>query len=275
MKKIIIGRNGYISQSYLNRHPLTLSTTSTDYFDDLYLNLEDIEKFNWGSITSDTIVYMLASISSPDICSKQYEFAYNINVRGTIKFITKTLELGAKVVFFSSDTVYGECNSHVTETSETSPVGAYGEMKLCVEKEFLEHPNFKVFRLSYVFSRKDKFTQYLLESVEKSQKIDVFDPFDRAIVYIDDVVLAMENIANLWHKIGSIINICGPELISKKQLVIYFNKFNRKPIEYKIVKPEESFFLNRPKIINVKSEVMPVLLSSKWTKIEDAMKKEL
>ncbi|XOB62007.1 NAD-dependent epimerase/dehydratase family protein [Campylobacterota bacterium DY0563] len=220
----------------------------------MYLNLEESNSFNWKYIDKDTIIYFLASISSPDICSKEYSYAYNINVTGTKEFIKRLLKIGAKVVFFSSDTVYGEREEPVNEQSSISPLGKYALMKSIIEKEFISSPNFKVFRLSYVFSKNDKFTKFLLESSQTNKEIEIFRPFDRAVVYIEDLIVAMDNVVTLWDTVGSIVNVCGPRLISKKDLVCYFNKYSSNLVKYTIVTPEDSFFKNRPKVINVKSD---------------------
>ena len=45
------------------------------------------------------------------------------------------------------------------ENSDPKPLGEYGKMKLLVEKEFSREERFKTLRLSYVFSKDDKFME--------------------------------------------------------------------------------------------------------------------
>ena len=100
----------------------------------------------------------MASISAPDICAREHERAWSVNVTGTSEFISRTIERGGRVIFFSSDTVYGECEDPFDESALCKPAGEYAEMKHKVERRFIENPSFKSIRLSYVFSREDKFT---------------------------------------------------------------------------------------------------------------------
>ena len=61
-------------------------------------------------------------------------------------------------------------------------------MKSEVEKRFLGNPFFKTIRLSYVFSREDKFTKYLVGCAQRDEEAELFHPFYRAIIHRDDVV---------------------------------------------------------------------------------------
>ena len=129
---------------------------------------------------NDFVVF-LAAISSPDVCEKQYDFARAINVTGTAEFIENCIARGANVLFFSSDVVNGgtlPCS--VDETYVGTPIGKYGEMKREIEQRFNGNPHFKVFRLSYVYSRQDKFSRYLDDCAAKGVCAEVFDALYRS-----------------------------------------------------------------------------------------------
>ena len=53
-------------------------------------------------------VFIIAAVSSPDICTNEFDYAWKVNVTKTKELINILLSKGLKIIFFSSDTVYGE-----------------------------------------------------------------------------------------------------------------------------------------------------------------------
>ena len=105
---------------------------------------------------------------------------------------------GCKVLFLSSDAVYGNVEHGFEESQPINPLGAYAEMKAIVEKRFEGNPTFKVLRLSYNFFKDDRFTKYLRQCAESGVEAEVFDPLTRAVVHRDDTVDAILSIAAKW-----------------------------------------------------------------------------
>lgn len=283
MKKIfIIGANGFIGSELAQKlsGEYAIKRVSPDNKDgDLRLNLEKSEEFDFSQIGKNDIIIHLAAISSPDICAKEYGHTYKINVTGTSHFIEKCLGRGAKVLFFSSDTVYGASNPKgndcFDESSDCNPLGEYGKMKREIEKKFLEKRGFKVFRLSYVFSKNDKFTLYLKNCCEKGEIADVFHPFFRNAVYLEDIIAAVDKMIDKWDNIKeAIFNLAGPENISRKRMAELYKKEINPNLRIKIIEPEKIFFHNRPKFIRVKSLYAEKLLGRPLTEISQAYIRE-
>lgn len=279
-KIIITGENGYIARHLFNKFQnsgrviLTSRRCSNDS-DCLILNLEHPERFDYKQISQGDIVVHLASVSSPDFCAKNQDLAWHINVAGTNYFIEKCLGQNARVLFISSDTVYGSKQVVFNEDSPCSPVGIYGKMKHEVEKTFFREPGLKIFRLSYVFSKNDKFTNYLNNCLKESVLAEIFHPICRSVVFIDDVVDAVVNLYYSWDSFeNNIFNICGNELLSRKDLANIYKEIVSSALETKIVNPGDSFFKARPKSIHMKSKYFEKLLGRKTTTIKDAFIKE-
>lgn len=277
MSIFILGRNGYIANRLINKIPLDeniIQTSSTDHLDSRKLDLLDPSSFDYSLIKENDLVLFLAAVSSPDMCTTDFERSYKINVLGTKYVIDKCLEKKAKVLFFSSDIVYGQTHEAVDEKSSCNPVGKYAEMKYEIEQSYLNNNHFKIFRLSFVLSIEDKFSKYLRSY--KGVKLEVFHPILRSVVYVEDLIDAILSIKEKWELFEhSIINICGPEVLSRVDLVEIFNNSVNNKVQYKINQPGEEFYISRPKTIEMKSLYLEKLLNRKTTSIRDAYKLEL
>lgn len=278
-KFLVVGKNGFIAKAFsavADKLNVTYTTSRQNQDDAIYLDLTKPECFDYSIIDEDTMVVLLAANSSPDACLNDYVSSYQLNVVGTSVFIKNCLEKKAKILFFSSDTVYGDTEKEVYEDSELNPVGEYAKMKAEVEHEFLEDQNFKVFRLSYVFSEHDKFMQYILGCIRDDEIAEVFEPLDRAVVYLQDVIDGIFAISNNWNIFTpSIVNLAGPEVMSRAKIVEYINENFPGRLKYKVLTPSEEFYKARPRIINMKSLYLSKLLGREPLSIKEAIKLEL
>ena len=243
---------------------------------DYYLELSRPNDFDYSIFHKGDVVIFLAAISSPDICNKQYEYAYSVNVTGTEHFINKSIECGCKVLFYSSDTVYGDSINDYDELSSCNPLGNYGMMKYQVEEKFKNCSAFKVFRLSYVVSNGDKYTRYLKSCLLQGADAEIFDPFMRSVVFIDDLFEATVNLIQRWDEFEyKIVNVCGQDLVSRVELAENFRRYCGGNMKYKIVDPPAGFFDARPKILRVKSLYIEKLLGRKQTKISEVYRTQI
>lgn len=272
--KLIIGKNGFIAKELLSRRTYEVTTSNIESNGSLFLDLKQPDSFNYSIINNDTTIVFLAALSSPDICNNNYNQAYKVNTIGTKYFIEEAIKRGAKVLFFSSDVVYGNTIEKVDENSKTNPFGNYAKMKDEVEKAFEGEKNFKAFRLSYVLSKEDKYLSYLKSCTDKNELAEVFHPFTRKVIYLEDVLEAIENILVKWDEFeNQKFNICGDEEISRKDIADFYNEEVGVKLRYKIIEPNDKFWDARPKDINITSIYFEKLLGRKAIQIKDAIQK--
>lgn len=278
MKWHIFGATGYIGRCLLQRIPVgqevvcygRCNCNGMHRFD-----LADIQETTFDKVAHGDYIVLLAAISSPDICRDQYELAYHVNVEGTQKLIEACLKLGAKVLFFSSDVVIGETEFAADETTPAHPVGNYGEMKRRIEEQFANDSRFKVFRLSYVFSREDKFMRYLQACAKSGEKADVFEALYRNVIYLEDVleaVIALEKSFHCWK--NTVFHLSGPQLLCRADLANIYHQEVAPDFQFHTSIPPESFFKARPNCIETKSLYLSALLGREPTSLAVAMKKE-
>ena len=222
----------------------------------------------------DTIIFT-AAISEPAIVSAQFEKATRVNVESTGEFIQGAIDLGCKVLFLSSDTVYGDVETGFDESHPINPKGAYAEMKSIVEKRFEGNPNFKSFRCSLNFYKDDRFTQYLKTCAANNVEADIFDPLTRAVIHRDDTVDAILAVANDWNLAeGQYTNCGGPQVLSRAQIAETVKRVALPNLQFKVSRPPSKFYTDRPAFIEMKSPNLNRILGRSPVTFEEAVKIE-
>lgn len=278
-KFLIIGASSFIGQklyNFLTERNLPVVGTSrkpTKIFKEFNLeNPELIENLNLNQFST---VFIPAAISSPDICSKDFDYAWKINVDLTSIVINKLIERKIKVIFFSSDTVYGEQIDPFDETKECSPIGPYGFMKSVIEKKFEGNILFKAIRLSYVFSSEDKFTKYLINCQNSSSQAEIFHPMKRSVIFINDVMDGLLSLSNKFSLLEEqFINFGGPKNLSRVNFAKILKENHLYNLKYKEIMPKKDFFNSRAKYINMKSPILERIINRKTIDLRSAIKYE-
>lgn len=282
MKIAVVGSSGYLGKFLVNRlksrrYSVVKAGRQADA--DYYLDLCHPEEFNYGILSGIDYVVFTAAVSSPDECSLKFEYCWNINVTSTEYFMKKAVKAGCKIIFFSSDAVFGNFSEEeiYTEISETAPDTPYGEMKKYIEDSFQDNDVFKTIRLSYVVSAEDKFVRYCIDCAKNNKTAEIYHPFYRNCISITDVEDAVIWLFNNWMKFEyNALNIAGTELVSRIRIADEINRRFGNRLRYTIVEPEKIFFEKRPKIIQMKSlflEKYNILKSESFTeKIQRELK---
>ena len=226
-------------------------------------------------IQEGDVVIFAAAISEPSVVSAQFDKALAVNVESTGEFISKVLEKGCKVLFLSSDAVYGDVETGFDESHPVNPKGAYAEMKAVVEKRFEGNPNFKALRLSYNFYKDDRFTQYLRQCAESGIEAEIFDPLTRAVVHRDDTVDAILNIAANWDGAdGQYINCGGPEVMSRQRFTEILKTVALPNLKFKVTAPPAKFYGDRAAFSEMHSPNLEKILGRPRHTVQQAVELE-
>lgn len=261
---LVVGARGYVGRECVKVFQSIFSvlpTSSVRAEGTMLLNLEDAKQFDPSFLEEGDFVIFLAAISEPDACEKFYEKARRINVENTTVLISKFLRRRARVVFCSSDTVYGEQAHPFDESARCEPVGAYARMKREVECHFGDESNFKSLRLSYIFSEEDKFFRYLAHCTKSGEVADVYPELARSIISRKDVVDGVSSLLNNWnHFPQPIINFGGREVLTRLDYARIVKEAYCPALQYRLVDPPSGFFLIRPKNIYMHSPILREML---------------
>ncbi len=271
MNVALVGSSGYIASFIIKRLEADESIENILKIDctedvDVYINLSEADKFDYSVLDNVDFVIFTAAISGPDKCASDFEFCWNINVTGTSYFIEEAIKRNCKVLFFSSDAVFGDIPGAIyTESSETKAETSYGKMKKAVEDKFRNDSHFKAIRLSYVVSAKDRFVSYCLDCIEKNETADIFHPFYRNCISVSDVVNVVIWFTKNWDKYEYfVLNVAGKELVSRLRIADEINRIMGNRLKYTISRPNDGFYANRPAITQMVS-----LFINKYSIIND------
>ena len=252
-----------------------LGTSSRTVPGMLPLDLRRAENFDYSRLGPGDVIALTAGISAPDACAREPERVRRVNVEGTARFISGALAQGARVIFFSSDTVYGEREGPFDEAATCAPHGVYAQMKHEVERRFDAHPGVKALRLSYVFCSEDGFTRYLRDCAASARAAEVFHPFYRAVVHREDVVQAVIALAAHWESFPAFaVNCGGPHVLSRIDFVQAMKDAVLPTLESRIVDPGDAFFTHRPRRIGMRSPRLAELLGRPPRALGDAISAE-
>ena len=240
----------------------------------LYYNF-DAKTIGGTAIKEGDVIIFAAAISEPSVVSAQFQKALAVNVESTGEFIETALGKGCKVLFLSSDAVYGDVETGFDESHPTNPKGAYAEMKAVVEKRFEGNSNFKALRLSYNFHKDDRFTTYLRQCAETGVEAEVFDPLTRSVVHRDDTVDAILSIAANWDNAdGQYINCGGPDVLSRQQFTEIVKRVALQTLKFKVTAPPAKFYVDRAAFSEMHSPNLEKILGRERTPIEKAVELE-
>ena len=240
----------------------------------LYYNF-DAKTIGGTAIKEGDVIIFAAAISEPSVVSAQFDKAMAVNVDSTGEFIQTALGRDCKVLFLSSDAVYGNVEHGFDESQPVNPRGAYAEMKAIVEKRFVDNPNFKALRLSYNFHKDDRFTKYLRQCAESGVEAEIFDPLTRAVVHRDDTVDAILSIASNWDNAdGQYINCGGSEVMSRQRFTEIIKRIALPTLKYKVTSPPAKFYGDRAKFSEMHSPNIEKVLGRKRHTVEEAVKLE-
>ena len=203
-KLIVVGSQGFLGSKICAK----LSGT---------YQLERIPSDIWNLsslITDNCTVLMLRAMSSPSYVQQNPQISKEFNVLKTSTLISESLQLGAKVIFTSSDVVYGHDEKLIfTESHSKCPYGIYAEQKSEVENQFIGNPLFFSLRLSLVVGDGSKIERILTDESEPKIPIGVV----RNPVHYDYVVETINGLLayQKWQDISStqVLNLGGKESI--------------------------------------------------------------
>lgn len=175
MKIMVTGYTGQLGYDVVNeglKHGLDMHGVGREQLD--ITKEEDVYGYV-KELKPDAIIHC-AAYTAVDKAEDNKEECWNVNVNGTSYLAGVAKEVGAKVIYISTDYVFeGTGEIPFNETSEINPIGYYGLTKSQGEKavrELLE--NWFIVRISWVFGiNGNNFIKTMLRLSETHSELNV------------------------------------------------------------------------------------------------------
>ena len=145
------------------------------------LDLPDVDITDNAQVASyfeahqpDAVIHC-AAFASVDRAESDPQTCFNVNVNGTRNVAEAAEACGAKLVYISSDYIYGGCGTQpLTESSEAHPVNVYGQTKFEGELQARRCSRLFIVRTSWVFGlHGENFVKTILRLAEKQDVLRV------------------------------------------------------------------------------------------------------
>lgn len=161
-----------------------------------------------------------AAYTNVDGAESDREGAFLVNETGTRNIVQAAKEVGAKVVYVSTDYVFaGDKETGYDEDDETGPQSVYGESKLAGEKAVQEIDDFIIARTAWLYGEteatfqqgatgKTNFVETMLKLADSKSELRVIDDQIGSPTYTKDLAEALKylvekKVKGIFHIINS------------------------------------------------------------------------
>ncbi len=149
----------------------------------LALGREEMDITNQEQVNSvinnfkPNVIFHCAAWTAVDKAEDMIEEATKVNVDGTKNIVEASINVGAKIVYLSTDYVFdGQKDGIYIPEDETNPQNIYGKTKYLGEKEVEKNPNHFIARTSWVFGINGKnFVKTMLNLSKNHEELNVVD----------------------------------------------------------------------------------------------------
>lgn len=150
------------------------------------------------------VIFHCAAYTAVDKAEEEKEKCYDINVNGTKYLVDCAKEIGAKIIYISTDYVFDGTKDGIYEVDdEASPVNYYGETKWLGEEVVRGYENHIITRISWVFGIHGKnFVRTMLKLAETKTELGVVSDQIGSPTYTEDLAKVLIKMG-LSEKVGT------------------------------------------------------------------------
>lgn len=189
----------------------------------LKMNLlhESTIKQAFKTFEPDVVVHT-AALAKGGECEESKTKATQINVTGTMRLLDALPNKEALIIYISTDLVFDGQNAPYHEADTPKPISQYGRTKRMAEQtvQRMARNHHVILRPALIYgpptaSGKGSFVQWMDNTLQNGETLNLFSDEFRTPVYVMDIVHA---VSSLIDKVGQhrIYHIGGPEKISRE-----------------------------------------------------------
>lgn len=164
---------------------------------------------------------------------------FNVNVNGAKNLTDASIEVGAKIIYMSTDYVFdGTKDGIYNEQDKINPKSVYGETKYLGEQEVRRNPNHFITRISWVFGiNGNNFIKTMIKLSDNHSELNVVNDQIGSPTYTVDLAKILVDMANS-DKYGT-YNVTNEEFCSWAEFAKYIFESNNLNTKVNEVSTEE------------------------------------
>ena len=186
-KEITVSDRNFLSEETDKRALILLNDKNLNYFP-LDITNEEAVISLMKDIKPD-VIFHCAAWTNVDGAEDNYDACYNVNVKGTRNLTKAAKEVGAKIIYISSDYVFdGTKEGIYSETDKTNPLNVYGKTKFLGEEEVRKYQKHYIVRISWVYGiNGNNFVKTMLKLADSHDTLTVVNDQIGSPTYTKDV----------------------------------------------------------------------------------------
>ncbi|MGO9566325.1 MAG: SDR family oxidoreductase [Desulfomonilaceae bacterium] len=225
---IVIGASGFVGQNlarFLTRdHSLLLTHFQSPLAGDLAANIPSIRLdirereavFRALADVSPRMVVHAAGNKNVRHCEMYPKEAYETNALGAKNVASACREIGATMIYLSTDLVFQCVNGWHRENDTPLPTTIYGKSKLLGEELVQgELTNAVVCRSGGIYGKGSPLLQWLSTELKSGRIVDCFTDVFNTPTYADNLAEMVERIA--CDRLTGIFHVAGPQRVNRHE----------------------------------------------------------
>lgn len=150
-------------------------------------------------------------------CEDQPDEAYHTNALGTLNVARACREVGAHMIYLSTDLVFSCAKGGYKEDELPQPTLAYGKSKLEGEKLAVEQlQNVAICRSGGIYGKRSPLLSWLSTEINAGRTVDCFVDVFNTPTYLENLAEMMEAIRS--KRLSGVFHTVGRERVSRFQL---------------------------------------------------------
>lgn len=226
MTWIVVGASGFVGRNlarfFSKNHSVILTHFQSPLPADLVVSIPSIRLdirdrdmvFRALADVSPKVVVHVAGNKNVQQCEMYPEEAYETNAGGAKNVAGACREIGATMIYLSTDLVFECLNGWYTENDTAVPATIYGKSKLLGEELVqAELSNAAICRSGGIYGKGSPLLQWLSTELESGRPVDCFTDVFNTPTYADNLAEMLEKIA--CDKLTGIFHTAGPQRVNR------------------------------------------------------------
>lgn len=208
-------KNGFEVVATYKGHPFKMERCKS-----IHLDITDRDKTKNAIIKEKPdLIILTAAQRNVDYCERNQDEAYRINVEGARNVALASKEVNTKLIYLSTDLVFGGTKERYAEDDETNPINYYGKTKLEGEKRVQNLcDDFAIVRVSVLydwnlFDHTSNFVTWVYNCLMEGKALMLFTDQYRNATYIKNACDALLNIHKKDEK--GIFHVAGKNCVNR------------------------------------------------------------